>query len=119
MAKDPAARYGSMAELEAALAPYDSSEKAAAPAATSSAPVRGERMAAIVRPLLLILAGSGVLWVAGSLISLIVALIRLARVVAGRTANVGWPVWDVLLAVVGLGILIGVYRFSEKQREGA
>jgi serine/threonine-protein kinase len=40
-------------------------------------------------------------------------------VVVGRTANVGWPLWDVLLGVVGLGILVGVHQFSEKQRKEA
>ncbi|UQA57212.1 serine/threonine-protein kinase [Polyangium aurulentum] len=188
MAKSPAERYQSMAELEAALAPFDPGENAAA---TSAAPA-GEKMATLARPLLLIVAGSGMLWGAGTVIAMIVAIMRLARndtsrsavtsteltliilivllfiagpvffsvlhvqraiwgntvktmalaervippiaaglgaygfasllvrfmegVVIGRLSNMGWPVWDVLLAAVGLGILLVAYLISEKQR---
>jgi serine/threonine-protein kinase len=100
MAKRPQDRYASMAELEAELAPWDSGEGELAVAQqqhgqsqvpslvasrTSSADQRS-RAVSMARPMVMILGGLGLFWAAGSLMTLIAAVVRLARG-GGATAN--------------------------------
>jgi serine/threonine-protein kinase len=100
MAKRPQDRYASMAELEAELAPWDVDDGAiivapqhgSTPAPTlvtgprNSSAEQRSRAVSMARPLVLILGGLGVFWAAGSLMTLIAAMVRLSRG-GGATAN--------------------------------
>jgi serine/threonine-protein kinase len=99
MAKRPQDRYASMAELEAELAPWDVGDgelvvapqhgNSAVPALVaprnSSADQRA-RAVGMARPMVLILGGLGLFFAAGSLMTLITAIVRLARG-GGAAAN--------------------------------
>ena len=99
MAKRPQDRYASMAELEAELAPWDvdESDLAVAPqrgdtaipplvAPRNSSADQRARAVSMARPMVLILGGLGLFWAAGSLMTLITAIVRLARG-GGAAAN--------------------------------
>ncbi|WP_434040759.1 MULTISPECIES: serine/threonine-protein kinase [Sorangium] len=96
MAKEPHHRYQTMEELDAELALYDSGEpepreptspalpgpRKSLPSAPRAAPtmqLRQAQQVSMARPLILLLSTLGVFWVAGSLITLVTAIIRLSR----------------------------------------
>ena len=101
MAKRPQDRYASMAELEAELAPWDvgdgDGDSAVAPqhghsaipalvAPRNSSAVERARAVGMARPMVVILGGLGLFFAAGSLMTLITAVVRLARG-GGAAAN--------------------------------
>ncbi|MGK3984324.1 serine/threonine-protein kinase [Sorangium sp. So ce136] len=96
MAKEPHHRYQTMEEFDAELALYDSSEpepreptspglpgpRTSLPSAPRAAPtmqLRQAQQVSMARPLILLLSLLGLFWVAGSLITLVTAIIRLSR----------------------------------------
>ncbi|KYF57649.1 hypothetical protein BE08_11720, partial [Sorangium cellulosum] len=95
MAKEPHHRYQTMEELDAELALYDMSEPEAreptspgVPGPRTSLPsapraqtmqLRQAQQVSMARPLILLLSILGLFWVAGSLITLVTAIIRLSR----------------------------------------
>jgi serine/threonine-protein kinase len=126
MAKRPQDRYASMAELEAELAPWDGGE-----AELVVAPQRGQsqipalvgsrnssadqrsRAVSMARPMVLILGSLGVFWGAGSLMTTIAAMVRLARG-GGATANLtgseaAFLIIGFVFALLTPGILIVRY----------
>ena len=122
MSKEPDERFQSMAELDAALAPYDTDEDAALalPAAVPGGPAAGTRatragtMTAVAaqarevanaRPMLvLLLASAGALCV-GGLVTATGAVIRMTR---GGGELTGTETALVLVAVVCLGLTPGI-----------
>ncbi len=100
MSKRPQDRYASMAELEAELAPWDSgegeivvaAEHGAAPAPTLVSGARGSsadqrsRAVSLARPMVVILGALGLFWSAGSLMTLVAAVVRISRG-GGASAN--------------------------------
>jgi serine/threonine-protein kinase len=116
MAKQPQDRYQSMEELDADLAAYDISEtelvelsspglpgaRPPMPSVARGAPTVHGRKAqevSMARPLIVLLTGLGLFWVAGSLITLITAIVRLARGGAAADNLTGFEA-----ALLGLGI---------------
>jgi serine/threonine-protein kinase len=96
MAKSPADRYQSMAELDQALQPYDGDAELVttgghegagqSPArvtitrvGTSTSLDKQAREVAMARPLILLLSAIGLFWVVGSLVTMIGAFLRIAR----------------------------------------
>ncbi|WP_437910928.1 serine/threonine-protein kinase [Sorangium sp. So ce327] len=96
MAKEPSHRYQTMEELDAELALYDTSEaepkeldapgspgpRVSMPSAPRVAPtmqLRQAQQVSMARPLILLLFALGLFWVAGSLVTLVTAIIRLSR----------------------------------------
>ena len=133
MAKRPQDRYASMAELDDELAAYEPGDGdptmmslalARPPAGgsgrlTSSELVRSASMGrqvrtvAMARPMILLLGGLGLFWVAGSLILAITAVIRLLK---GGGARANLEAVDAALLILGIGftlltptILLGRY----------
>ena len=107
MAKDPAQRYASMAELEADLAPWDpDAERSVMEARHSATPVRTvlsssvEQKAAAVRmawPLIVTFTALAAMWVLGSIVTTIAALIRMVR--GGAAENLSGT--EAMLLTVG------------------
>jgi serine/threonine-protein kinase len=96
MAKTPSDRFPSMADLDAALAPYDTDaelvhsgllETPGQTAAritmtkvgTSTSLDRQAREVGMARPLIMLLSALGLFWVVGSIVTMIGAIIRMAR----------------------------------------
>ncbi|WP_437617805.1 serine/threonine-protein kinase [Sorangium sp. So ce1151] len=96
MAKEPHHRYQTMEEFDAELGLYDSNEpepreptspglagpRTSLPSAPRAAPtmqLRQAQQVSMARPLILLLSLLGLFWVAGSLITLVTAIIRLSR----------------------------------------
>jgi serine/threonine-protein kinase len=133
MAKRPVDRYASMAELDAELAAYEPGESE--PSQISLSPVSGwsrvtsnelsrsasmgrqVRTVAMARPMILLLAGLGLFWVAGSLILAITAVIRMLK---GGGARANLETVDAALLILGVAftmltplILAGRYLARE------
>jgi serine/threonine-protein kinase len=211
MAKSPNDRYPSMAELEADLAAYDTldagertqatpslvpgrsmpAKTAVSRPGTSASLERQTREVSMARPLILLLSALGLVWVVGSLVTMVGAILRLMRgegqnltgsesvlliagilfalltplwlavrhlrrviwdnsvkamtlaerlkapVVVGfvayglgslavrfieivlirRAAGVAWPVWDVLLVLIGASAAAGAFKLDEDDRK--
>jgi serine/threonine-protein kinase len=96
MAKSPADRYPSMADLDGALAPYDTevdlmpagSQESDGPTGTrltitrmgtATSLERQAREVSMARPLIMLLSALGLFWVVGSLVTMIGAIVRMAR----------------------------------------
>lgn len=207
MAKTPSDRFQTMADLDAALVPYDTDAELVhigSPEAqgqtsaritmtkigTSTSLEKQAREVSMARPLILLLSALGLFWVVGSLVTMIGAIIRIARgpgqnltgseavllsagilftlitpillgirhlrrtvwdnsvkaldlserlklpvvvglvayglgsllvrfievVVLRRAVGVAWPVWDILLMLIGAGATFGALRINEADR---
>jgi serine/threonine-protein kinase len=116
MAKTPSDRYQTMGELDADLAPYDLSEsEILVPMGTGGAGLSGgftisgrrasaaldkqAREISMARPLIVLMAGLGVFWAGGGIITTITALVRLGRG-GGPTANL--TSFEAILLVLGV-----------------
>lgn len=124
MAKTPADRYATLAELDRALAPYDSlGEIAPAPGSRNAATNAratldsahvGDLEAASARPLLVILGSVGGVVALGAVLTLITAIVRMAR---GADANANLSGFEalvlILILVAGLAapIALGIKHF--------
>lgn len=120
MAKEPAQRYPSMDELDAELAPYDISDdelvemsspgmpavRPAMPSVARMAPTMHARKAqevSLARPLIVLLFVLGLFWVAGSLLTLVAAIVRLAR---GGSAADNLTGFEAALLTLGIGFTL-------------
>jgi serine/threonine-protein kinase len=120
MAKRPQDRYQTMLELDAELAAYDAGEaelselsspslpgaRLAAPTPARGAPtIHGRRVqeVSMARPLILLLSALGLFWVAGSLISVIAAIVRMAR---GGGAGDNLTGFEAALLALGIGFTL-------------
>ena len=119
MAKEPAHRYQSMEDLDAELAPYDISDaelheltSPSAPGTRPSMPsqtraptvhARRAQEVSMARPLIVLLSGLGLFWVAGSLITLVAAIVRLAR---GGTVSDNLTSFEAALLTLGIGFTL-------------
>ncbi len=106
MARDPADRYASMAELDHDLIPWDNEVTALAPAGPSSMSRPSvasmdakSREAAMARPMIVLFTALTLVWGAGSLTALIAAIVRLSRG-GGATANLSGA--EAVFLIVGL-----------------
>jgi serine/threonine-protein kinase len=96
MAKSPHDRFPTMADVDAALAPYDTdaelvptraseihgqtaSRATMTKVGTSTSLERQAREVSMARPLIMLLAALGLFWAVGSLVTMIGAVIRMAR----------------------------------------
>lgn len=209
MAKSPSDRYQSMADFHADLAPYDTGEAelvhvppSGSPSGVSSAKAtiarpgtvgsleRQAREVSMARPLIMLLSALGLVWVVGSLVTMIAAVMRITKgdgqnltgsesvllisgvlftlitpmlmgiryvrrtvwansvkavdladriktpVIVGlvayglgallvrfievvllrRAVGVAWPLWDILLLVIGGGAAGGAFLMDESER---
>ncbi|AUX23750.1 uncharacterized protein SOCEGT47_042800 [Sorangium cellulosum] len=121
MAKEPHHRYQTMEELDAELAPYDMSEPEprepsspvgvpgprntmpSAPRAAMTMQLRQAQQVTMARPLILLLSGLGLFWVAGSLLTLVTAIIRLSR---GGSVNDNLTGLEAVLLASGIGFAL-------------
>ncbi|MCC6555898.1 MAG: serine/threonine protein kinase [Polyangiaceae bacterium] len=119
MAKDPADRYQSMIDLDAELAPYDPGDAAISELSSPGVPgaqlmltparaaqtVQGRRAqeVSMARPLILLLSGLGLFGVAGSLITVIAAVVRMAR---GGGAGDNLTGFEAALLALGIGFTL-------------
>ncbi len=123
MAKEPVHRYQTMEELDAELALYDSTEaepkemsspgvqsgpRNSLPSAPRAAPtmtmqLRQAQQVSMARPLILLLSVLGIFWVAGGLITLVTAIIRLSR---GGTVTDNLTGLEAVLLASGIGFAL-------------
>jgi serine/threonine protein kinase len=114
MAREPAHRYQTMADLEHDLAPYDSGDDDMPAAhATSGAPSRGSaparqealdrqtREVRMARPMIVLMSLLGIFWLGGSLVGTVGAIVRMTKD-GGLNANLA--TMEALLLVAGLGL---------------
>lgn len=90
MAKQPADRHATMAELDTELAPYEATESDEALAVVPTSRMttadrhrdsidRQVRIVAMARPMILLLGALGLFWAAGNLMLAITAIVRISR----------------------------------------
>jgi serine/threonine protein kinase len=121
MAKEPHLRYQTMDDLDADLAIYDTSEaenhelstpavsgtRASLPSVTRGATptmqLRQAQQVSMARPLILVLSFLGLFWLAGSLITLVTAIIRLGR---GGAATDNLSSLEAVLLASGIGFAL-------------
>jgi serine/threonine protein kinase len=124
MSKRPEDRYSSMAELDADLAPWDTSDGLVASSPTdpseetlarrtSGSLQRQTREVSMARPMILLLGGLGLFWATGIVLTMIAGIVRLVRG-GGATANVLpsealFLVLGIALALTTPLILVGRY----------
>jgi tRNA A-37 threonylcarbamoyl transferase component Bud32 len=114
MARDPAHRYQTMADLERDLAPYDSEDDdVPAALATGDAAGRGSspgrqeavdrqtREAGLARPMILLLSLLGIFWLGGALVGTLGAIVRMTKD-GGLNANLATK--EAWLVVAGLAV---------------
>jgi len=114
MAREPAHRYQTMADLEHDLAPYDSGDDDMSSAhATSGVPNRGSapgrqealdrqtREVRMARPMIVLMSLLGIFWLGGSLVGTVGAIVRMTKD-GGLNANLATR--EALLVVAGLAV---------------
>jgi serine/threonine-protein kinase len=120
MAKQPQDRYQTMEELDAELAAYDPGDaelsELSSPGFPGAMPmlaspsraaptVHGRRAqeVSMARPLILLLSGLGLFWVAGCTITLVAAIVRIAR---GGGTNDNLTGFEAALLALGIGFTL-------------
>jgi serine/threonine-protein kinase len=114
MAKEPAHRYQTMADLEHDLAPYDAGDDdVLAALSTTGVPNRGStpgrqgeidrqtREVRMARPMIVLMALLGIFWLGGGLVGTVGAIVRMTKE-GGLNANLATV--EALLLVAGFGL---------------